>query len=54
MHEDEDDIPRIHVEPGPNMRWLEQGFFMGLGFICASLVAGTIAGIMILIVALWP
>lgn len=36
------------------MRWLEQGFFMGIGFICANLIVGAFAGIIFLIVAAWP
>jgi len=35
---DEDGVLRVRAEPGPNMRWFEQGFFMGLGFAAATAV----------------
>jgi len=35
---EEGDSPIICVEPGPNMRWFAQGFFMGLGFITATFI----------------
>jgi len=54
VEQEDDDLPRICVEPGPSMRWLEQGFFMGIGFICANLIVGAFAGIIFLIVAAWP
>ena len=35
---DEDGVLRVRAEPGPNMRWFEQGFYMGLGFAGATFV----------------
>jgi len=41
----------VRPEPGPNMRWFEQGFFMGLGLCVAvttiSLSVGIIGMVLI-------
>ena len=35
---DEDGVLWVTVEPGPNMRWFQQGFFIGLGFAAATFI----------------
>jgi hypothetical protein len=35
---DEDGVLRVRAEPGPSMRWFEQGFYLGLGFTAATAV----------------
>ena len=33
---DSDGVLRVRMQPGPSMRWFQQGFFMGLGFMTAT------------------
>jgi len=46
---DSDGVLRVRVQPGPSMRWFQQGFFMGLGFITATAVVWLTA----IIIAIW-
>lgn len=45
---DADGVLRVRVQPGPAMRWFQQGFFMGLGFITATAIVWLV---MILVIA---
>jgi len=48
--DEEQEPPTIWVEPGPNMRWFEQGFYMGLGFAAATFAIWFMLAIILVIV----
>ncbi|OGT26061.1 MAG: hypothetical protein A2Z17_06845 [Gammaproteobacteria bacterium RBG_16_66_13] len=44
---DEDGVLWVTVEPGPGMRWFQQGFFMGLGFAAATAVIWVVIAVVL-------
>jgi hypothetical protein len=42
---DADGVLRVRVQPGPNMHWFAQGFFMGWGYLTALVTASLLFGV---------